>query len=40
MATLETKHNRHDWVYFKYNGKIHAGEILSIEARLGVFDNE
>ncbi len=33
MATLTTKHSRHDWVYFKYNGKIHAGEVISIEAK-------
>lgn len=38
MATLETKFNRNDSVFFKYNGKIHGGEILSIEAHLGIFD--
>ena len=37
MATLTTKHSRHDWVYFKYNGKIHAGEVIAIDAKQGVF---
>lgn len=37
MATLTTKHSRHDWVYFKYDGKIHAGEVIAIEAKQGVF---
>jgi hypothetical protein len=40
MATLTTKHSRHDWVYFKYNGKIHSGEVIAIEAKQGVFTNE
>jgi hypothetical protein len=39
MATLTTKHSRHDWVYFKYNGKIHAGEVIAIDAKQGVFTN-
>lgn len=39
MATLTTKHSRHDWVYFKYNGKIHAGEVIAIKAKLGDFTN-
>jgi hypothetical protein len=37
MATLTTKHSRHDWVYFKYDGKIHAGEVIAISAKQGVF---
>jgi hypothetical protein len=40
MATLETKFNRNDSVFFKYNGKIHGGVILSIEAHLGIFDSK
>ena len=40
MATLTTKHSRHDWVYFKYNGKIHSGEVIAIEAKQGVFTDE
>jgi hypothetical protein len=40
MATLETKFNRNDSVFFKYNGKIHGGQILSIEAHLGIFDSK
>lgn len=40
MATLTTKHSRHDWVYFKYDGKIHSGEVIAIEAKQGVFTDE
>lgn len=40
MATLETKFNRNNSVFFKYNGKIYGGVILSIEAHLGIFESK
>lgn len=40
MATLETKFNRNDVVFFKYDGKVYAGEIISIDATLATFQEE
>lgn len=40
MATLNTRFNKNDSVFFKHNGKIYSGVIIRFEASLGVFDNE
>ena len=40
MATLETKFNRNDVGFFKYDGKVYAGEIISIDAHLAILEKE
>lgn len=39
MATLNTQFNRNDQGFFKYNGKIYCGVIISIDARQGIFEH-
>ena len=40
MASLETKFNKNEVVFLKYNGKVYGGQILSIDAHLGIFERE
>ena len=40
MANLETKFNRNEVVYLKYNGKVYGGHIVSISATLATFQQE
>ena len=40
MANLETKFNRKDVGFFKYDGKVYAGEIISIDAHLACFQKD
>lgn len=40
MATLNTKFNRNDQGFFKYNGKIYCGVVISIDARMGIFESD
>lgn len=37
MAILETRFNRNDQGWFKYDGKIYCGVVISIEAKQGIF---
>lgn len=39
MATLNTKFNRNSQGFFKYDGKIYCGVVISIDARQGIFED-
>ena len=39
MAILETKFNQNHQVFFKYDGNVIPGVIISIEAHLGIWAN-
>ena len=40
MASLETKFNRNHQVFFKYDGKVISGVIISIDAHLGIWQSK
>lgn len=40
MANLETKFNRNEVVFLKYNGKVYGGHIVSISATLATLQQE
>ena len=40
MASLETKFNKNEVVFLKYNGKVYGGHIVSIYATLATLQRE
>lgn len=40
MATLETRFNKNEQLFFKYDGKIYTGVIISIDACFACFQND
>jgi hypothetical protein len=40
MATLNTIYNQNEQAFFKYEGKVYAGKIISIDSTLATFQKE